>query len=388
MEGKTEQALIRYLTSTATTGDLQLLSDWIKTPANKEELESFVKDYYTISYSINDPNTDFAVQKLLTSIKKRKRFRFYNKRNFFSKYAAAIFFIVILIGSYQFRDSLFDLNLSSNPSEEIKIGTDKAVLTLADGSEIQLGEKEEFQESEYLTNGTQLEYFNSREDSNASSDVSYHYLTVPRGGKFNIVLSDGTKVWLNSESRLKYPINFKIGDSRRVELLYGEAYFDVSPAIKHQGADFRVYNNDQEIQVLGTEFNIKAYKDESTSYTTLVEGKVTLNLKDKKQILVPGEQAIYNLSKNVLATKSIDIYNETSWKDGFFSFDNKPLREIAKVLSRWYDVEFKFLNEDVQNEEFIGLLSKNQDIDEILLQIKNLGIINNYKIENNVIKIE
>tara|TARA_R110000868_G_scaffold83447_1_gene235503 strand:- start:294 stop:1463 length:1170 start_codon:yes stop_codon:yes gene_type:complete len=383
-----KKAIIRYITRSATANDLSLLSEWIKKASNKKEFEAFIKDYYAITYSVNKSDTDRAVYKLLYEIKKRKELVYRKKRRYKIYYSAAIFIVGICIGSYSFRDYLFTPNLSTSITHGIKTGTDKAVLTLADGSEIQLGKEEVFQVDNFGSNGTKLEYFSKRDDASDTSGIAYHYLTVPRGGKFMIELSDGTKVWLNSDSHLKYPTKFNRGDSRKVELLYGEAYFDVSPATKHEGADFRVYNNGQEVQVLGTEFNIKAYKDESDIYTTLVEGKVTLKCHDKKQTLAPGQQARYDIDKNIIVTKVIDIYNETSWKEGIFSFDNKSLQEIMKVLSRWYDVEFKFLNEDIKNEEFIGVLSKNQDIEEILLQIKNLGIINNYKIENNEVTIE
>ena len=384
-----KKAIIRYITRSATANDLNLLSEWIEIASNKKEFEAFIQDYYAITYSVNNPDADRAVNKLLHAIKKRKKLAYRKKRRYVIYYAAAIFIVGIFIGSYIFRDYLLTPNSSTSFTQEIKAGTDKAVLTLDDGSEIQLGKKEVFQAGNFGSNGTKLKYSRKRKDASDTSRIAYHYLTVPRGGKFMIELSDGTKVWLNSDSRLKYPTKFKRGDSRKVELVYGEAYFDVFPATEYEGADFRVYNNGQEVQVLGTEFNIKAYKDESNIYTTLVEGKVTLKYHDKKQKLAPGQQAIYDFNKNVIVTKTIDrIYNEISWKEGVFSFDNKPLREIMKVLSRWYDVEFKFLNKDTQNEEFIGVLSKNQDIEEILSQIKKSGIITNYKIENNEVSIE
>ncbi|RXG25904.1 FecR family protein [Leeuwenhoekiella marinoflava] len=386
MESKIEQTLIRYLTNTASQEDLRSLSDWIEKPSNKQELESFIKDYYTITYSINNPNTNLALQNLLTSIDKRKRLRHIQKRRLFSRYAAAILVILILIVDFQYGNYIF--NSASTSSKQIKVGTDKATLTLEDGSEIQLGAKEIFQKSGYLTNGTLIEYLTDTKDSKESKEIAYHYLTVPRGGKFSIILSDGTKVWLNSDSRLKYPTQFKAGNSREVELEYGEAYFDVSSATKHEGASFIVYNSDQKVEVLGTEFNIKAYNDDADVLTTLVVGKIKLKVEEIEQVLEPGQQAKYDVNNNRIITKSIDIYNETSWKEGIFSFDNKSLLEITKVLSRWYDVEFNFLNENVRQEKFVGILSKNQDIDQILLQIKNLGIINNYKIEKNEIAIE
>ena len=100
-------------------------------------------------------------------------------------------------------------------------------------------------------------------------------------------MSDGTQVWLNSESQLKYPVNFIKGQTRQVELVYGEAYFDVSPSVEHNGAKFKVFNQSQEVEVLGTEFNVKAYKDETNIYTTLVEGRVVIDNGALKQSLLP-----------------------------------------------------------------------------------------------------
>tara|TARA_B100000378_G_scaffold223554_1_gene187138 strand:- start:36 stop:1196 length:1161 start_codon:yes stop_codon:yes gene_type:complete len=380
-----EKAIIRYIIGIATADDLKMLSKWVKTPSNQKKLQTFIEDYYAIQYNIYEPNTDHAVDRLLSSIEKRKRLDYRKKRNYFLKYAAAIVTILILIGGYRFKENLFTKDLSQSATEQIKVGTDKAILTLADGSEIQLGQQEVYKSEKFGSNGSKLEYFDHDHSSNTTD---YHYLTVPRGGKFMIILSDGTKVWLNSDSRLKYPEKFKKGESRKVELVYGEAYFDVSPSTKHKGADFRVYNKGQQIQVLGTQFNIKSYEEEHQIFTTLVEGKVSFKYEDHKKMLAPGEQAIYNLQNKVILTKTIDIYNETSWKDGVFSFDNKPLGDIMKVLSRWYDVKFIFSNEQTKNEQFIGILSKDQEIESILLQLKNSGIIKNYKIKNSEIAIE
>lgn len=386
MTEKIQQAIMRYITSTATADDLEMLSEWCKVPANKKTFECFLKDHYSITHSVNDPNSEQAINRLLSALQKKQRLRLNKKRQILTKYAAAVSAIIILFGTYYFINVIFTLNLSSPSSKEIKVGTDKATLTLADGSEVELGKEEVFQEENYKSNGTQLEYDNDKDGQ--TGKIAYHFLTVPRGGKFMITLSDGTKVWLNSDSRLKYPTNFRSKESRKVELVYGEAYFDVSPSTEHQGSDFLVYNSGQEVKVLGTEFNIKAYIDDSDILTTLVEGKVNLKINNKEQVLAPGQQAKYDFDKKAIVTKTIDIYNETSWKDGVFSFDNKPLSEIMKVLSRWYDVEFKIGNEDIKTEEFIGSLSKNQEIEEILSQIKNTGIINNYKIEKNEVKIE
>ena len=183
-------------------------------------------------------------------------------------------------------------------------------------------------------------------------------------------------------------MNFIEGKTRQVELVYGEAYFDVSPSTQHHGADFKVYNNRQEIHVLGTEFNIKAYRDETNIYTTLVEGRVDVTTKNGKQSLVPNQQIILDLNTDVSVIKNIDVYNEISWKDGVFSFEDKSLINILKVLSRWYDVEFVVKNKKVEEQEFVGILDKDQNMEDILISIKNFGIIKKYKINEKEIILE
>lgn len=217
--------------------------------------------------------------------------------------------------------------------------------------------------------------------------IVYNYLTIPRGGQFQLKLSDGTEVWLNSETQLKYPVTFIEGETRQVELVYGEAYFEVSPSTNHNGAKFKVRTLMQEVEVLGTEFNIKAYKEETNIYTTLVEGKVVIVNGFDNQYLIPNQQSNLNLKNNTITIRSVDAYSETSWKKGLFSFKSTPLKEIMKVLSRWYDVNVVFSNPEIENIKFNGVLSKNQTIKEILTTIKNTHFIKDYDITDKKITI-
>ncbi|WP_396187505.1 FecR family protein, partial [Flavobacterium sp.] len=199
---------------------------------------------------------------------------------------------------------------------------------------------------------------------------------------------DGTKVWLNSETQLKYPVAFTDGATRQIELVYGEAYFEVSPSTKHKGAKFKVLNQSQEVQVLGTQFNIKAYRDETNVYTTLVEGKVAVSNSKINKILKPSEKSNLNLLEKTIAISKVDVYNEISWKDGVFSFRKKPLGEIMKVLSRWYDIEVQFENQDSKNARFNGVLGKEQKIEDILKRIKKFKVIKDYEIKNKKVIIK
>lgn len=304
------------------------------------------------------------------------------------KYTAAAAVIGLLATTYFFRGTLFNNSNECMPiivNNNIKTGTDKATLTLEDGTIIALEKGNNYEAGNFKSNGEKIIY---QANNRSNSKIAYNYLTIPRGGQFFIELSDGTKIWLNSETQLKYPVSFIKGETRNVELVYGEAYFDVSPSVNHKGSKFKVINQNQVVEVLGTAFNIKAYKDETNIYTTLAEGKVELDFNGKKQKLSPTQQSNFNLNTNALLVVNVDVYNEVSWRQGVFSFENKPLKEIMKVLSRWYNMDVVFINEEIGNEAFTGVLGKDQNIEDILATIKNFGIINNYYIKNKTITLK
>ncbi len=298
------------------------------------------------------------------------------------KYAAAI--LILITSGYFFltRGNKTVIDVPVIVDTIIKPGINKATLTLEDGSQIVLEKGESLQTQNANSNGEEIIY---KDNQDKVKEIVYNYLTIPRGGQFFIKLSDGTQVWLNSESQLKYPVNFKKGETREVELVYGEAYFEVSPSTSHKGSKFIVFNQSQEIEVLGTKFNIKAYKDELNIYTTLVEGKVLVSTETINQILKPNEQANFNFNDGTISVAEVNVYNEISWKEGVFSFRRKPLKEIMRVLSRWYDIDVIFVNPEIEKAGFNGVLDKWQNLEDILKSIKNFGIIEDYKINNKTV---
>lgn len=313
------------------------------------------------------------------------------KKSHFMKYTAAAIFIGVLATAYFFKNDMFQKPVQVTPviakqdKNLLEPGTNKATLTLSNGSQIALVNGTSLKTQNAKSNGEEIVY--EAKTGNATKEV-YNYLTIPRGGKFFIKLSDGTQVWLNSETKLKFPVAFIEGQTRQVELVYGEAYFDVSSSTKHKGAHFEVLTSKQKVNVIGTEFNIKAYKDEANIYTTLVEGKVDVNIEKTKQRLMPNQQFNLNTKTSNSFVKNVDVYNEISWKEGVFSFENITLKDMMKVLSRWYDVDFVFKNKAIENEIFDGVLRKNQSLDEILRSIKNFKIIKNYEIKDKEVILE
>lgn len=386
MDIKIKKLIVKFLAKEANLKELRQLELWIRNSENEHLFKEYFKANHYANKVLKTYDLETAKKNILQQINRRKA-----KSNYIFKYAVAATLALILTTTYFFGDSLFnttDKDVVSPPifnANTIEYGKDKAVLTLENGSQIALETGISIQTQNATSNGKVLVYQNKAKQI---VELVYNQLTVPRGGQFVVELSDGTKVWLNSESQLKYPVSFIKGQSREVELAYGEAYFDVSPSSKHKGAKFKVFNQFQEIDVLGTEFNIKAYKGESNVYTTLVEGKISVSIDNKNLGLKPNQQLDLDINNNTSAIKTVDVYNEVSWKDGVFSFESKTLEEVMKVFSRWYDIEIVFKNNSIKNEEFVGILRKNKRLETILKSFKNYGVIKNFEIEDKKVVLE
>ncbi|WP_248724502.1 FecR family protein [Seonamhaeicola sp. ML3] len=379
-----EELIIKFLNQSINKKEWDELNLWY----DKSEYDQLLNDYIEINYLVDDFmkefNTERTKNNLLIKIKKDKRLSL--RRNVM-KYAAAVILFISTAYFFIGRDTK-DKSQQLTPvvvDSKIYHGTNKAVLTLEDGSQVKLVKGEEFKTKDVNSNGEEIIYDTIDENK---AKLAYNYLTIPRGGQFRVLLSDGTQVWLNSETQLKYPKNFIKGQTREVELVYGEAYFDISPSSNHNGDKFKVINASQHIEVLGTEFNVRAYKDEVMVFTTLVEGKVTVNVEGTNQVLKPSEQSILDVNTNNIDVKLVDVYNEISWKEGIFTFEKMPLSDIVKVLSRWYDIDFVFESEKVKGNRFNGSLKRNLKIEEILDAIKNFNKIKDYKIDDRTIIIK
>ncbi|SHG15690.1 FecR family protein [Salegentibacter echinorum] len=199
--------------------------------------------------------------------------------------------------------------------------------------------------------------------------VGTNTITVPTGKQFNIELSDGTKVTLNAKSKLEFPTSFKESEHRKVALIYGEAYFEVTPAAENNDKIFVVENSNQNIEVLGTSFNIENYK-EAKIVTTLVEGKINLLYGEDKIAMTPGQQSTVK-DNNLEDIKKVNIYEHIAWKDGMFLFKDKSLGDIFNVLSRWYNIEVEFEQKELQEMKFNGRFKQQQKLKKILHIIEN-----------------
>lgn len=250
---------------------------------------------------------------------------------------------------------------------DVKPGSNKAMLTLADGSVVTLDSagNQVLQQggTTILQHGGQLQY-NSRH----ASALSFNTLTTPRGGQFRVTLPDGTQVWLNAASSIRYPTTFA-GNDRAVQVT-GEAYFEVAP---DKTRPFRVTADGTEVEVLGTHFNINAYADETLQRTTLVEGKVQVRTKYGKALLKPGQQLQTGGQGEPVIKDDIDMEEVLSWKNGKFSFNGNDIRSVMRKLEKWYDITVEYRG-DVTREEFVGVISRNVNLSEILAMLEKTGV--------------
>lgn len=290
-------------------------------------------------------------------------------------WAAAAILILISAGIF----TLFNKTSKDQPiagkqapaSEIITPGGNKAVLTLADGTTIIL---------DSAANGTLSQQGNSKvikkengqlayQSSNAAqAAIQYNTVTTIRGGQYQLILSDGSKVWLNAASSLRFPASFA-GKERSVELT-GEGYFEVA---RNPAMPFKVkINGESEVSVLGTAFNINAYPDERTMNTTLIEGSVNFTAVNGESVkLKPGQQAQSGSAVSVI--NNVDIDEITAWKSGWFNFDRADIASIMRQVSRWYDVEVVFQGQP-SKKTFSGIVSRSHQISEVLKIMEKAGV--------------
>ncbi len=281
-----------------------------------------------------------------------------------------------------------------NNSSKIKnyVNVNKVDINKEGDVKLVLGNKDEVKIKErvssisYSSNGNEVDINNSKKVQQSPKD-SYNTIIVPYGKRTKITLSEGTKVWLNSGSKLTYPVSFN-GDKREVHLV-GEAIFDVR---HNKEQPFYVITNDYDIKVLGTVFNVSSYEDDSYTSTALERGKVEIKYSDnsifgKSKIkIAPGTLAVYNNKNNTLRSSTVDVTKYMSWRDGKFIFKKQKLEVIVKKLSRYYNVQILINSEELRAETFSGHLDLKDSIEKVLEVLKETTDLK-YKKENGKIVI-
>lgn len=253
-------------------------------------------------------------------------------------------------------------------------GGNKAILTLSDGRQVNLDES---------ANGTVADQGNVQVSKLSDGKLAYNALqkpaiavyntlATPRAGQFSVSLPDGTKVWLNNASSLRYPVYF-VGDTREVELT-GEAYFEVAKDVRRP---FRVKVRNSgagedggTIEVLGTSFNVMAYSDEEATRATLVDGSIRFVRQGNSRLLRPGEQSVARSEGVIKVLPHVNVEEITAWKNGFFHFDHTSLEETMRQLARWYDVDVEYKG-SFGDQSFVGKIQRNLDLPDVLKGLEN-----------------
>lgn len=360
---ETDILLLDYLSGGATPAECKVIENWIdENKKNRAYYEQFRKDYHRLKQGGRaELITHYNFDKLKKRLQQRHRFRMAIR-------IAASIALLLSIGYgtahiLSPRQIKEELSIMVARQSTILPGKSKAILHLSNGEEIVVAnENQELQE----TNGTSIKIkengeisYNPMADS-TSTQLVYNRLIIPRGGEFTMTLEDGSKVWLNSDSELKYPVSF-IG-KKRIVYLKGEAYFDVKA---DQERPFIVSVGKMNVEVCGTQFNINTHTQGHVE-TVLVEGKVQIVSPGHRDNLHPSERAIYSSEDGRIAIDQVDVSSYIGWKNGDLIFQHESLEKIMDKLALWYDVKIFYQNEEVKNVILSGEMKKYEDIRKLL----------------------
>ncbi len=362
--------IVKEKTEEISPAENELLQKWLKENEHNSDIYNKIKNDDLLISDLNELRKfDSArafkkIEKELFS--KEKGVKVFKQIPNYLKYAASI---AVLVACSYFFYNQYETNGISEKT--IVAGNQKAILITSDNTTIELdstankqvinGELAQIHQS-----GSTLSYSIDDTFNNQNIALSYNTLITPRGGEYNLVLSDGTEVMLNSSSKLRFPVVFN-GNSREVEL-EGEAYFKVS---KSKDKLFIVKTNNLNVNVYGTVFNVLAYPNENIIQTTLVEGSVGIGLHNVTSVIniKPGQQLTYNRDSKKAETKEVDTELYTGWTKGMFIFENEPIESILKTMSRWYNFDFEFKANNLKNQRFTLSLGRYDNINKILEMI-------------------
>lgn len=380
---------------------LEILKKYQAGNASKEEVE-FLDAYYE-AFGLRDGFTDYLKEgdqlslrsDLMESIKKdisveQARATKTNKKPIVRRTISAAAAIIIVVGvGFLFYASMNSPKQAANLTamKDIAPGGNKAVLTLSNGEKISLTDAKNGELVENsgirVTKAADGQLLYTALGGTGESHLKHHTIETPKGGQYQIILPDGSKVWLNAASSLTYPVSFASLDKRIVEL-NGEAYFEVA---KDSASPFVVITDNQEVEVLGTHFNICSYRDNPFDITTLLEGsiKVLNRMSDNSELLQPGQQSI--IEGSITTVTRADADEAIAWKNGNFRFDDEALEEIMRIVSRWYDVDVVWHDASVKNEHFAAVTTRFANVSRLLKMLEKTGDVK-FEIEGRKIEVK
>lgn len=369
----------KYLDGTASVEEIQRLHEWYRSfDDSQAEIASAAGDD-------KDALRDRLLHRLQQTIRQEPVPQLYPLRKTWPRrLTAAAAILMLLIGAvwylFSSRSNPHPVALRPSPRNipvDIRPGGNKAVLTLANGATIVLDSvskgiigRQGNMKIEKQDKG-QVAYTSGSQGADANDAMSFNTITTPRGGQYQVTLSDGTKVWLNASSSIRFPVAF-IGKERYVEIT-GEVYFEVA---KDPAATFRVRASGSEMTVLGTSFNVNAYSDEPVVRTTLLEGKVAVSAYPTRpgstpQYLLPGQQSVLGRTGNLHIVDHADIEEVMAWRYGRFQFKSSELQSVMRQIARWYDVDIEY--ESPISLHFTGQITRNVNVSKVLEQLELTG---------------
>ena len=299
-------------------------------------------------------------------------------------YAAAIVLILSVGGVFYFSGDKEQTEILPIAKNEVQVPGSRAVLILPDGRKVDL-ENEVLRsdlaqsDSLLLISTRSLKY---RDIDSPDTTEVFHTLEIPRGGEYLLTLSDGTMIYLNSESTLSFPVKFQ-GKERKVYLT-GEAYFKVAKNTEHP---FVVTAGELEVLVTGTTFGVRAYKDEKDIQTTLESGQVTVRVEGKSVKLVPNKQVLFNKSTMGLEVRDVDVDLYLAWVDGRLVYDNCPLEKILTDLGRWYNIDVFYSRDELRSYQFSLNMKKHEEFTQVLELIGKTGEVQ-FEIKDNTVIVK
>lgn len=388
--------LNHYLQKTIRPAELRELSTLLDTLDQEEIASVLEKIYQNIPVSAS-PMAELQSETILANIIKQGKVQqaLENRRpkkvlRLFLKAAAAAIFVGLACGLIFLRKKTNQPALVANDKTQqpadISPGSNKATLTMSNGATIVLTNSPN---GILARNGnTAIKKINDGqlifEPHQATTDIEtpddWNIISTPRGGEYQLVLPDGSKVWLNAESSLKFPSHFK-GKQRSV-VLTGEAYFEIA---KNTRQVFKVATAQMEVQVLGTDFNLADYGGNGISKTTLINGAVKIKSGKQTQLLKPGQQIQLTRNKQLKLIPHADIETEIAWKNGLFRFKDASIQQVMEQVARWYDIEVTYDNEHAK-KLFNGSISRNVNLSGLLNMLAYTGV--NYEIKGRKVHIK
>ncbi len=354
------------LKGNANDEEQRTLREWLSVSTRNKKIYDEFKDGKRLEQKIVESQQINWKNDYQHFITKRQRTRKNRRMKTIIRYAAILTLPIVAAGIFLLQKN--DRQTIVSISEVIKPGEHKAVLITGGGERITLSDStlSPIQEQNGMivnVTNNKVSYILPEDSLCTQGSPIFNTLQIPRGGEYFLTLADGTEVWLNAETEIRYPVQFT-GD-KRVVYLDGEAYFTVAP---DKNKPFTVVSTHASVSVLGTQFNFRAYPDEQEVQTTLVSGSVIMQSeKYKQQIkLVPGEQGVLEKNSAKLAKQEVNTYLYTAWKDGRFAFRDARLEDLFNILARWYDLNVFYLTPETKDFRFTGDLNKTDDFKSIL----------------------